>query len=310
MTAFLISHEDCLKHVMPDGHPECPERISAISNQLVSTGLDFCLIHKEAVEASRNHLQLVHSPQYLDRVEFYAPKEGEELVNFDEDIWLGPYTLRAAKLAAGAVVQGVDYVMRNETDTVFCNVRPPGHHAEHNRAMGFCLYNNAAVGAAYALHHYRLKRVAIVDFDVHHGNGTQDIFLDENRVLYFSSFQYPFYPNTEINPGKQNIVNAPLPATCESEQFREVILQKCIPALKEFAPELLIISAGFDAHVLDDMSSICLMDNDYLWVSEQLREFVDSSEECQGIVSVLEGGYDLGSLSRSACAHIKALAKL
>ncbi len=310
MTAIIISHDDCLKHQMPDGHPECPERISAIANQLLSSGLDFCLIHKEAEEVSQEQLLRVHTEEYLSSLEQASPQEGEKAVYFGEDAWLSSGTLRAAKLAAGAAVQGVDFVLSGTNDAVFCNVRPPGHHAEHNKAMGFCFYCNAAIAAAHAKEQFGLKRVAIVDFDVHHGNGTQDIFVDDPSVLYFSSFQYPFYPHSDVTPGKPNIVNVPLDSSASSEEFRQAITDICLPALEQFSPELLIISAGFDAHTLDDMSSICLMDMDYQWVSEQLRKFVDNNDNCKGVVSILEGGYDLGSLARSACAHIKAIAKL
>lgn len=310
MTVVIISHDECMNHLMPDGHPECPERISAIANQLLSSGLDFCVIHKDAKEVSKDELLLVHDAGYLGSLEDAAPTKGEKAVSFGDDIWLSPGTLRAARLAAGAAVQATELVLTGETRAVFCNVRPPGHHAEHNKAMGFCFYNNVAIAAAYAKKHFGLKKVAIVDFDVHHGNGTQDIFLDDPSVLYFSSFQHPLYPDTDIAPNRPNIVNAPLDASASSEEFRKAITESCLPALRSFSPELLIISAGFDAHVMDDMSSVCLMDMDYQWVSEQLREFVDASPKCRGIVSVLEGGYELGSLGRAACAHIKAIAKL
>ncbi|WP_341938034.1 histone deacetylase family protein [Marinimicrobium sp. C2-29] len=317
MLATIISHPSCLGHRMPDGHPECPERLEAIDNRLLASGLDGLLMHKEAPAVTRTQLLRVHDEAYLESLEAAAPAEGEGVVAFDTDVYLSPGTLEAARHAAGAAAYGVDLVMAGETDAVFCNVRPPGHHAEPDRAMGFCLYNNVAIAATHALSHHGLQRVAIADFDVHHGNGTQAMFLREPRVLFCSSFQHPFYPGTPINVSADHIVNVPLPATCKSEDFQAAITEQWLPALEAFKPQLLLISAGFDAHEEDDMSSIRLTDRDYQWVSEQLRTLVDNSRQdpdpdnhCRGIVSTLEGGYDLSALGRSAVAHIKALAKL
>lgn len=211
---------------------------------------------------------------------------------------------------------GVDMIMEEKTDAVFCNVRPPGHHAERARAMGFCIINNVAVGVAQALENYELTRIAIIDFDVHHGNGTQDIFLNDTRVLFFSSFQYPFYPHTNVENVPAHIINTPLPATCRSQGFRDAITAQWLPALKQFKPQMIFISAGFDAYINDDMSSVSLVEQDYGWITQELRKLMDDSksaapaEQCHGIVSVLEGGYDLPGLGRCAVAHIKALAKI
>lgn len=318
MLATIISHPSSLKHRMPDGHPECAERIGAINNRLLTSGLDGLLMHKQAPEVTREQLLRVHQAHYLDQLEAAARRvQNDDILPFDTDVYLSAGTLEAARHAAGAAAHGVDLIMAGQTNAVFCNVRPPGHHAEPDRAMGFCLYNNIAIAAAHALAHHRLQRVAIVDFDVHHGNGTQSVFLDEPRVLFCSSFQHPFYPDTPIEVGRQHIVNVPLPGTCRGDDFRAAIRTHWWPALQNFKPQMLFVSAGFDGHEEDDMSSIGLTDRDYQWVSERLRSLVDDSQalerpedRCRGIVSTLEGGYDLSALGRSAVAHIKALAKL
>lgn len=320
MPATIISHPACHQHQMPGGHPERPERLDAINNGLLASGLNGLLVHREAPAVTREQLLRVHEADYLAALEQANPTEGlvtEGVVPFDTDVFLSSGTLNAARHAAGAAAYGVDLVMAGETDTVFCNVRPPGHHAEPDRAMGFCLYNNVAVAAAHALEHHGLQRVAIADFDVHHGNGTQTMFFNEPRVLFCSSFQHPFYPGTPMDVNIEHIINVPLPATCKSNDFRAAINAQWLPALSAFKPQLLLISAGFDAHEEDDMSSISLADEDYQWISERLRTLVDNSREdpdpahhCRGIVSTLEGGYALSALGRSAVAHIKALAQL
>ena len=314
MIATLISHPSCHQHHMPAGHPECPERIDAITNQLMSNGIDGLLYQREAPAVTDEQLLRVHTLDHIHAITRAIPSEG--IYFFADDVYLSPHTLRAARHAAGAAALGVDMVMRGETDAVFCNVRPPGHHAERARAMGFCIFNNIAIAAAHALTVYGLQRVAIVDFDVHHGNGTQDIFLDDPRVLFCSSFQYPFYPNTNIDDVPAHIINTPLPATCRSEGFRTAINESWFPALEKFKPQLILISAGFDAYIDDDMSSISLVEQDYFWITQKLRILMDESkqlaaeQQCKGIVSTLEGGYDLLGLGRCAVAHIKALAKL
>ena len=314
MIATLISHSSCHQHHMPEGHPESSERIDAITNQLMASGIDGLLYQRDAPAATDEQLLRVHTPEHLHAITRAIPSEG--IYSFDNDVFLSPQTLRAARHAAGASVLGVDMVMRGETDAVFCNVRPPGHHAERAKAMGFSIFNNIAVGAAHALEAHGLERVAIVDFDVHHGNGTQDIFFNEPRVLFCSSFQYPFYPHTNIDDVPAHIINTPLPATCRSEGFRTAISENWLPALEKFHPQLIFISAGFDAYIDDDMSSISLVEQDYFWVTQQMRILMDTSKVlgpekvCRGIISTLEGGYDLLGLGRCALAHIKALAKL
>ncbi|UTF61439.1 histone deacetylase family protein [Gilvimarinus sp. DA14] len=305
---IIISHPSCLQHLSPAGHPECPERIEAIRNQLIASGLDFVISERDALPATDAQLQAVHDADYLANLEDLPPASGVR--TFADDIWMSPATLTAARHAAGSGPQAVDLIMQGVSKTVFCNVRPPGHHAERARAMGFCLYNNIAIAARYALDEAKLDRVAILDFDVHHGNGTQDIFLDEPRVLFCSTFQHPFYPNTPTQTDRAHIVNVPLPATTKGPEFRDAVERHWLPALEDFAPQMLFISAGFDAHLQDDMSSVSLLEQDYQWVSTALRNYLDTHDECKGIVSMLEGGYDLPALGRSVVAHVKALAKL
>lgn len=312
MTVCIISHPECLQHVMPvvagDPHPESSERIDAISNQLVSSGLDYVLMHRDAPEVTRQQLERVHDSQYLDALMDKTPLEGN--VEVGEDAYLSPYTLQAASRAAGSVIHGVDIVMQGLTMAVFANVRPPGHHAERKRAMGFCFYNNVAVGAAHALDHHNLERVAIVDFDVHHGNGTENIFEQDSRVLFCSSFQDKLFPQSEVRSSRDNFVAVPLPAVTKGSDFQKAISEYWLPALETFNPQMILISAGFDAHLLDDMSQVSLTEADYQWVTEKLRAYMDSKDDCMGIVSALEGGYDCGALARSAVAHIKALGRL
>lgn len=314
MLTTLISHPICREHHVPDGHPECPARMDAITNQLLASGVDPLLYQREAPVATDEQLLRVHTAEHIQQVMRAIPQSGVHF--FTEDVYFSPQTVAAARHAAGAGVLGVDMVIRGETDAVFCNVRPPGHHAERARAMGFCIFNNIAVAAAHALEAYGLQRVAIADFDVHHGNGTQDIFLGDKRVLFCSSFQYPFYPYTEIDDVPAHIINTPLPATCRSQGFREALSTQWFAALENFRPQMIFISAGFDAYIDDDMSSISLVEQDYTWITQHLRRTMDESktlpeqDQCKGIVSMLEGGYDLLGLGRCALAHIKALGKL
>ena len=219
---------------------------------------------------------------------------------------MNSHSLSAALRAAGAVVLGVDMVMSGQTSAAFCNVRPPGHHAEYNKAMGFCIFNNIAVGAAHALHMHRLQRIAIVDFDVHHGNGTEDIFRDVPKILFCSTFQHPFYPHTGADNISKNIVNVALPAGTDSQAFRDAVESIWLPNLEAFKPELILISAGFDAHIEDDMANLCLVDQDFFWVTSKIKTIADKYAKGR-IVSTLEGGYALPALGRSVIAHINAL---
>jgi acetoin utilization deacetylase AcuC-like enzyme len=304
MTVYIISHSDCALHEMGAHHPESPARLSAIQDQLISSGLDLLLQHDYAPLATREQLCRVHDAAYVDQIFLKSPEQGQAWL--DPDTSMNPHTLNAALRAAGAVVHAVDLVMAGDNRDAFCNVRPPGHHAEHNRAMGFCFFNNIAVGAAHAIKKHHLKRIAIVDFDVHHGNGTEDIFKDTPEVLFCSTFQHPFYPDTTFTTDSDHIVNAPLPAGSDGEAFREQVSTHWLPKLEAFKPELIFISAGFDAHSEDDMASMRLLEQDYAWVTSEIKNIADKYSQGR-IVSSLEGGYALSALGRSVAAHINAL---
>ncbi len=305
-TAF-ISHPLCLKHDMGAHHPECPARLHAIEDRLIASGLYSYLQHHDAPEVTREQLLRVHDAAYIDSISAAAPSAG--IISLDGDTFMNQFTYPAALRAAGAVVMAVDLVMAGKVENAFCNVRPPGHHAERDKAMGFCIFNNVAVGAAHALAAHGLSRVAIVDFDVHHGNGTEHIFSDEPRVMLCSTFQHPFYPYSGAETDKPHIINVPLSAGAGGEAFRNGVAERWLPALAAFRPELVFISAGFDAHREDDMSSLQLLEGDYIWVTEQIKHLAGQYAQAR-IVSVLEGGYELHALGRSAVAHIKVLSGL
>ena len=294
-------------HDMGSHHPECPARMAAIEDHLLATGLLLHLVDVEAPPATREQLLRVHDPDYVDAIEASVPERG--LIHLDPDTAMNPLSYHAALRAAGAVIKATDMVMDGEVENAFCNVRPPGHHAGRARAMGFCLFNNVAVGAAHALEVHGLERVAIADFDVHHGNGTEDIFRDDPRVMMVSTFQHPFYPYSGVEGRSERMVNVPLAAYSSGVQFRQAIENFWVPALDRFQPQMVFISAGFDAHRDDDMASLSLVEADYAWVTERLMVFADRF--CGGrIVSTLEGGYDLDALARSVAVHIRVLGKL
>ncbi len=304
MTVAYITHAACRLHDMGEGHPEAPARLDAIEDQLLATGLDFAIRRYDAPAATREQLCRVHSPAYLDRLAELAPAAG--LRWLDEDTAMNPHTLQAAFHAAGAVVAAVDLVMKQEAISAFCAVRPPGHHAGPATAMGCCFFNNIAVGAAHALHAYRLRRIAIVDFDVHHGNGTEDIFRDEPRVLLCSSFQHPFYPYTDTGASAAHIVKMPLAAGVGSHTFRNRVAAEWLETLDAFRPGLVMISAGFDGHWQDAAADLNLTERDYGWVTRELRQLAERHADGR-IVSVLEGGYALPALGRSVAEHLRAL---
>lgn len=299
-----ISHPDCLEHDAGRLHPDVPERLTAIDNQLIMSGLDFVIRNYDAPVVERAQLLRVHDADYIDRIYAHAPVT--EPVEIDGDTVMSAGTLRAAERAAGAGVLGVDLVMAGEAHAAFCGIRPPGHHAERGRAMGFCLFDNIAVAAAHALEAHGLERVAIVDFDAHHGNGTEDIFRNDARVLFCSSFQHPFYPFTGHEKETSNLVDVPLSSGAGGVEFREAVNAHWLPALDAFAPQFVFISAGFDAHVADDMSNLQLTDHDFRWVTERLME-VARAHAGGRIVSMLEGGYEPSALARSVAAHIDVL---
>lgn len=305
-TAF-ISHPACLQHDMGTGHPESPARLSAIEDQLIASGVFPFLQHHEAPRAERMQLLRVHTEDYIRSIEAAAPQQG--LIYLDPDTAMNPHTLEAAMRAAGAVVQATDLIMSGQVENAFCNIRPPGHHATRNQAMGFCVFNNVAVGVAHAMAQYGLQRVAIVDFDVHHGNGTEDIFRNDERVMLCSTFQHPFYPYCGADSGNDHIVNVPLAAYTGSKGFRDAVTVSVLPRLEAFKPEIIFISAGFDAHREDDMASLALVDADYAWITRQIK-MVATKYAQKRIVSSLEGGYALHALGRSATAHIRELCDL
>ena len=305
-TAYL-SHPLCLKHEMGSHHPECPARIHAIEDQLIASGLMDYLQHHDAPEVTREQLLRVHTAAHIDHIAASSPAQG--IVHIDGDTAMNPFSYQAALRAAGAVVMAVDLVMAGKVENAFCNIRPPGHHAERELAMGFCLFNNIAVGAAHALAHHGLQRVAILDFDVHHGNGTEQIFHDDERVMLCSTFQHPFYPYCGADSGNDHIINVPLKAGAGGTEFRDAVTQHWLPALEAFQPQMLFISAGFDAHRDDDMSMLTLLEADYAWVTTEAKRFAEKYAQ-RRIVSTLEGGYELHALGRSATAHIKTLSGL
>jgi acetoin utilization deacetylase AcuC-like enzyme len=304
VTIAYITHHACALHEMGAHHPEQPARLDAINDRLIASGLDPVLRHHEALPVERQHLLRAHDAAYIDRIFASSPREG--LVWLDGDTAMNPSTLEAARYAAGAVVQAVDLVMAGTAAQAFCAVRPPGHHAERARAMGFCFFNNVAVGAAHALAAHRLERVLIADFDVHHGNGTEAIFAGDTRVLFCSTFQHPFYPYSGHDSQGPNLVNVPLPARAGGDAFREAVSKRWLPAIEAFEPQLIMISAGFDAHIEDDLADLKLSEADYAWITQRLSEAANRHAEGR-IVSTLEGGYALSALGRSVAVHIETL---
>ncbi|CAB1368479.1 histone deacetylase family protein [Denitratisoma oestradiolicum] len=307
MPTAYITHRDCGLHNMGPHHPECPERLAAINDRLIAAGLDLYLQHHDAPLAGMEHLLRVHPRPYIEQLQESSPSHG--IVHLDPDTAMSPGTLNAALRAAGAGVLGVDLVMAGKVASAFCAVRPPGHHAERARAMGFCFFNNIAVAACHALEAWGLERVAIVDFDVHHGNGTENVFAGDERVLMVGSFQHPFYPYSGTDHPAANMCNVPLPAGTRGDVFRDMVTDRWLPRLSSFSPQLVLISAGFDAHYEDDMASLGLLEADYAWVTDHIKQ-VALAHAGGRIVSMLEGGYALSALGRSVAAHIRTLAGL
>ena len=292
---------------MGAGHPEQPARLGAIEDQLIASGVLPHLQRFDAPLATDEQLARVHPLEYVRAIREVAPREGR--IHLDPDTAMNPYSLNAALRAAGAAVLAVDLVMSQKASAAFCSVRPPGHHACRARPMGFCIFNNVAVAARHAIHAHGLERVAIIDFDVHHGNGTEDIFEGDQHVLMASIFQHPFYPYSGADDPAPNMVNVPLAAGAGSREFREAVTEAWLPALNEYRPELVIFSAGFDAHVEDDLAMLRFADADYGWVTRQVKAVAERHAGGR-MVSMLEGGYSLPALGRSATQHIKVLAGL
>jgi acetoin utilization deacetylase AcuC-like enzyme len=309
MTTAYITHPDCLRHEMGQGHPECPARLSAINEQMRASGMLDELRCLEAPLADEDDLKRVHRSNYVDLIFENAPTDG--YVQLDPDTAMNPYSLSAARRAAGAGIMAVDEVMAGRSENAFCAVRPCGHHATQGRSMGFCIFNNVGVAAAYAIEKKGLQRVAIVDFDVHHGNGTEDMFSPprwQDRVLMASFFQHPFYPYSGTANPAPNMINVPLAEGSDGAAAKKAVETAWLPALEKFKPEMIFISAGFDAHREDLLGGMALIEADYEWITRELMAL--AARHSQGrIVSMLEGGYNLSALGRSAVAHVKTLSE-
>jgi len=308
-----FTHTLFRRHEMGEGHPECPQRLDAIEDRLLITGLDHALERREPTPAALSDVELAHDRMHVaalrglsDRLIEDMQAGGPTHANIDPDTSINRHTWDAALLAAGAAIDATDAVMAGELENAFCAVRPPGHHACHNKAMGFCFFNNVAIAAKYALARHGLKRVAIIDFDVHHGNGTEDIVAGDERILMCSFYQHPFYPEGE-HSNAPNLVNLPVPAYTRGMDVRELIDMMWLPRLEAFRPQMIFISAGFDAHREDDMGQMGLVENDYIWITERIKQVADRHAKGR-IVSCLEGGYNLSALARSVEAHLRVLA--
>ncbi len=305
MPVALLSHPSFERHEVPPGHPECPQRLAAITDALSAAGVYERLTPVEARPATPAELALVHSEAYLEALFELGPESG--FVRIDPDTFVAPHTLEAAVLAAGAAVQASDLVLNGDAEAAFCCARPPGHHAGPDYAMGFCYLNNVAVAAAHALTYPAVERVAVLDFDVHHGNGTEDIFADDPRVLLCSVYQHPFYPFTGSGDQPERIVNAPLPAGSDGAAVLDAIETLWGPAIDRFAPQAFFLSAGFDAHAGDPLAEFHLSDADYTALTEWI--IARAARHASGrIVSCLEGGYSLDHLGGAVSAHLRALA--
>jgi acetoin utilization deacetylase AcuC-like enzyme len=305
MRTLYYSHADFLSHETGVGHPECSDRLRSIGKALAAPEFSR-LLRQSPPLCSDQQIRLVHPQSYIDAILEAIPEQGEHYL--DNDTVLSPGSMTAAFRAVGAACDAVDKVLTGAADNAFCAVRPPGHHAEPSRAMGFCLFNNVAIAANYARQHYQLERIAIVDFDVHHGNGTQTVFYNQPNVLYASSHEMPNYPGTgrPSETGVGNIINVPLAAGDSSVEFREKYNNIILPAVKSFKPDLILISAGFDAHRDDPLSSIGLVEDDFKWITEEL--LCIAANYCQGrVISVLEGGYNIEALAASVAIHVKTL---
>ena len=306
MSTLLITHPACMNHLNPPGHPERPDRLRAIESVL--EGEQFQMLARvQAPVASLETIALCHPMDYVEEIRDAAPTEG--LVQLDADTAMSPGSFEAALRAVGGAVHAVDEVVAKKAANAFCAMRPPGHHAEKTRPMGFCIFNQAAIAARYAQKQHGLGRVAVVDFDVHHGNGTQDIFWADATLMYCSTHQMPLYPGSGAVSERgehNNIVNAPLRAGDGGEQFKAAMEQRILPRLQAFGPELIVISAGFDAHMRDPLANLQFSEADFGWATRRIMEVADKTAQGR-VVSVLEGGYDLEGLSKSVAAHVIAL---
>ncbi|HVK32335.1 MAG TPA: histone deacetylase family protein [Burkholderiaceae bacterium] len=311
MTLAFYSHADCRAHFMGRGHPECPERLDAISDHLIATGLIDALDLRDPPLADEAQLARAHATAHVRelRAAMEPLRQSGEHCQIDPDTSAGPGSWQAALRAAGAAVAATDAVIDGSANTAFCAVRPPGHHATRDAAMGFCFFNNVAVAARHALDVRGLQRVAVIDFDVHHGNGTEDIVAGDERILMASFFQHPLYPYSGAVPKGTNMVNVPIPPYARGPQVREAIEQMWLPRLEAFKPQMIFVSAGFDAHREDELGQLGLVEEDYAWITRQLVALAGRHAEGR-IVSCLEGGYHLGALARSVAAHLRVLGGL
>lgn len=304
MSLTIFTHNDCLKHEMGPSHPESPARLTSILQTLKKAPWSSKLIWQEAPNATKEQLKRVHASDYVDSIFSMSPLEG--YVQLDPDTMMNPFSLNAALRASGALVAAVDNVFNQKTKRAFCAVRPPGHHAEPHSAMGFCFFNNIAVGVAHALTTYHCQRIAIVDFDVHHGNGTESMFIKEPKVCFWSSFQHPFYPGTQLVGKPAHIHLCPLPPGTGSHLFRQKVDLELLPILEAFKPECIFISAGFDAHMMDPLANLQLTTDDYGYVTKVISDIANKYSQSR-VISTLEGGYHLHALSESVSEHVKAL---
>lgn len=311
-----FSHPDCRKHEMGQGHPECPQRLDAIEDRLLVSGVADALERRMAPSASISDLELAHTRMHVaslrgltDALREDIRAGGPQYAQIDPDTAMNVHTWDAALRAAGAAIAATDAVMAGALENAFCAVRPPGHHACRDHAMGFCFFNNVAIAARHALERHGLQRVAIVDFDVHHGNGTEDIVAGDQRILMLSFYQHPFYPDGGSRSQASNLLNLPVPAYTRGDVVRALVSAQWLPRLEAFRPEMVFFSAGFDAHREDDLGQMGLVEADYAWITSEIRAV--AKRHAQGrIVSCLEGGYNLDALARSVEAHLRALADL
>ena len=309
MATAFYSHPDCRLHDMGAGHPECPQRLGAIADHLLASGLGASLDQRDAPLATLAQIGRAHASGYVAELQAFMQQVQDtgQPRYVDPDTLVGPGTWRAALRAAGAAVAATEAVFHGEVDNAFCSVRPPGHHAMRGTSMGFCFFNNVAIGARHALDVLGLQRVAIIDFDVHHGNGTEDIIAGDERVLMASFFQHPLYPHTGDVPKGSNMVNVPIPPYTRGPAVREIIDAMWMPRLEAFAPQMVFISAGFDAHREDELGQLGLVEADYEWITRRIKGLADRHSSGR-IVSCLEGGYALSALGRSVVAHLRVLA--
>ena len=308
MSTAFFTHADCRRHDMGAGHPECPQRLDAIEDHLIATGLDIALTRHDAPLVDLKDVELAHTHHYVAELRdlLQQIEASGERKALDPDTAANPCTWKAALRAAGAAVAATDAVLDGRAENAFCAVRPPGHHATRDEAMGFCFFNNVAVAARHALDVRGLERVAVIDFDVHHGNGTEDILAGDERVLMVSFFQHPLYPYSGAVPKATNMLNLPIPPYTRGGELRELIEANWMPALNAFRPQMVFISAGFDAHREDDLGQLGLVEADYEWITMRVKDVADRHAKGR-IVSCLEGGYNLSSLARSVAAHLRVL---